>query len=362
MKVVLATHRTNQWLGVNKYFYLLGKYLSLLGVEVHIIVDSLEGCRAIKEICGDSVEVVRLSPTAIGVLSTARYCWNLRHYLSRIDFNVLHCGHILPFLYLMKGQRKPVVFQPFGNELFSLAGRGMNRVYCRICQPVLRFCGEQADVLLAEGGFQLVEMLIYYPKATWITFLPVGVDIDTIKPKAIYTSDKQFQFLSVNSLLPYEGMGDLIGAFRGMNNGSKLVIVGTGSEENKLKKMARGLPVEFKKNLKEWELRLLYAESDAFVCPTYEADFQMGVLEAMASGLPVISREARWLPNPVMRFKDKSELLESMAMISAIPLSKRAEIGKKGLEEVKQYSFTIIAQKALKIYYKVIEKESKYNE
>ena len=352
MKVMLATHRTNQWLGVNKYFYLLGKYLARLGVEVNIIVDSMGGYDAVREICGDSVDIVTLGPTALGPISTARYCRNVANYLEgHQDFDVLHCGHVVPFFYLAAKKRHPVVFQPFGNELFTLAGDGLNSWYCWMAQFVLRYCGEHADVLLAEGEFQLEEMRQYYPGVRRLEVLPVGVDTEDMVPKD-HHRDGAFRFLAVNSLLTYEGMDDLIRAFREacVWTDARLVIVGSGSEGERLRKMAVALPVEFREGLSETELEVQYVRSDAFVCTTHERDMQMGVLEAMASGLPVIARDARWLPDSVIRFNGFTELRDEMIGLMATLPRKRREVAEKGLEEVRQYSFTRIAEKALEIY------------
>ena len=98
------------------------------------------------------------------------------------------------------------------------------------------------------------------------------------------------------------------------------------------------------------QLNLLYKTSDAFISPTYETDMQMGVLEAMASGLPVISREAEWLPESVTQFKHNTDLQRKIySMANSLP-SYRAEKAQNGLKEVEQYSFTHIAEKAVKIY------------
>ena len=367
MKVVLATHKTNQWLGVNKYFYLLGKHLAKLGVEVTIIVDSMKGVKAVNQCCDITTHTVYIPPTVNTVISTMQYCHNLAKQLKDMDFDILHCGHVLPYVYLKKDiyvkttrsrretsyyryHRKPVVFQPFGNELFTLAGRGMNRIYCKMAQPILRSCGENADVLLAEGEFQIDEMKQYYPKAKRIEILPVGVE--PMVQKKNYAVGKRFQFLSVNSLLPYEGMDELIDAFAVLNSSCDLVIVGSGSEEARLQRRVKwlNLRVKFLKNISERDLHTLYRESDAFVCPTYETDFQMGVLEALATGLPVISRAANWLPESVIQFKNKIELADMMLMVSTTTSSTRAQNAEKGLKEVEQYSFTNIARKAVKIY------------
>jgi len=360
MKVVLATHRTNQRLGVNKYFYLLGKYLAKAGVDVNIIVDSAKGAIAVEEIAEGGVKIVILGPTALGAVSTIRYCHNLSSYLTtHPDFDILHCGHVLPFFYLVqlaRSKRKPVVFQPFGNELFTLAGRGLNRYYCQAAQPMLRLCGERADILLIEGKFQEAEVLKYYPEVRAVSILPVGVDVDTIKPKDEYANGV-FRFLAVNSLLPYEGMDELLKALRKMylRKDTHLTIVGVGSQEKKLRVLAERLPVRFKQDLLEAELRRLYTTSDAFVCTSHETDFQMGVLEAMASGLPVLCRDADWLPDSVIRFrKDGSDLAARMLWMVSEPACNRRERAERGLKEVGQYSFTKIAEKALEIYSEIL--------
>ena len=352
MRVVLATHRTNEWLGVNKYFYLLGKYLARLGVDVKIIVDSVRGREMVREITED-VEVVRRGPMVRGLWSTVMYSDDLAEYLRKIDFDVLHCGHVLPFFYLTYTERKPVVFQPFGNELFTLAGRGLNRWYCRMTQPVLRFCAECSDVVVSEGSFQTKDMVRFYPGMRNLCVLPVGVE--TNGPVCVGRDSEVFTFLAVNSLVPYEGMGELIKAFLRVYDviDCRLIIVGTGSEEDRLKKMSVDVPVEFRQGVSEAVLRGLYLISDAFVCTTHETDMQMGVLEAMASGLPVISRKAGWLPDSVIQFED-SNLAEKMVSLMGEPIPHRTERGEKGLEEVKQYSFTGIAQKALEIYKGVV--------
>ena len=358
MRVILATHRTNEWLGVNKYFYLLGKYLARLGAEVRVIVDSTRGCDAVREICGDSVDTITLGPTALGPISTARYCRNVANYLERHqDFDLLHCGHVLPFFYLGKKKRRLVVFQPFGNELFTLAGNGLNRWYCGMAQRVLRYCGEKADVLLAGGDFQLEEMHSYYPDARRLEVLPVGVEMKgRIGKGPRPVSVRGFQFLAVNSLLPYEGMDELIKAFAQVGGRKLLVIVGKGSEKNRLERLVRDLPIVFRQDLSELELRDLYDSSDAFVCTTHETDVQMGVLEAMAAGLPVLSRRSRWLPESVVQFDGISELASQMSWITLISATKRYEIGQKGIEQVRQYSFTGIAKKALEIYSEIKER------
>jgi len=358
MRIVLAVHGTNRWLGVNKYFYLLGKHLARLGVDVEIIVDSPEGVRAVREVCGHSVYIACLGPVATGIVATVRYCRNLARHLARqSNFDILHCGHVLPFFYLQELRRRPVVFQPFGNELFTLAGRGLNKWYCLMAQPVLRYCAEHSDILLSEGQFQHPEMRMYYPRMQQLRVLPVGVEVDEAAVQRDYTVNGDFQFLAVNSLLPYEGIDALISAFRKMYNlaHASLMIVGSGSEEDQLRRLAIGLPIRFRKDVPEADLLALYRGADAFVCTTHETDFQMGVLEAMVAGLPVLCRDETWVPRGVMTFRrDGLDLADKMAAMAVDSACNRRQVGEKGLEEVRQYSFAEIAAKALAIYSEVV--------
>ena len=252
------------------------------------------------------------------------------------------------------------MFQPFGNELFTLAGRGISRLYCWCAQPVLRFCGEHADVLLAEGPFQYSEMRHYYPKyfqnRKGVVTLPVGVNT-SVERKVAYTPNSSFQFLAVSSLLPYEGLDALLRAFRLVHDKhhARLVIVGTGRERARLKETARGYgsSVEFMENISESDLQELYVNSDAFVCTSHETDIQMGVLEAMATGLPVLCRDEGWHPVSAMTFQGDDLAQTMVAMVSESTCNRR-QMAENGLEEVRQYSFMEIATKALGIYQRLI--------
>ena len=341
MKVVLATHSTDKWLGVNKYFYLLAKYID---ADVTVIVDSQKGIESVREICGNKVNIIRLKPTATGGIKTIEYCTAISNYLmDHTDFDVLHCGHVLPFVYLLNKYRNPVVFQPFGNELFTLPPT----LYRRMARPILRYCGNHADVTLAEGAFQHDDMRKYYPNAI-IGNLPVGIEFNPVKREEHHG----FQFIAVNSLLPYEGMDEVINAFKEVYSHyeSNLVIVGTGSEEAKLRRLSEGYPIDFYSNISEGKLKDLYAVSDCFICTSHETDYQMGVLEGMANGLIVISRQMDWVPKYVLKFINTEELIKLMISTRELPPDVRDRIIDNSLNEVQQYRFENIAKKALKIY------------
>jgi glycosyltransferase involved in cell wall biosynthesis len=368
MRVVFALHGTNKRFGIAKYFYLLARELRNLDVQVKIVTDSFDSLEFVHEACGADVDLMMLSPLARGVKDTAFYSWNLSRYLKSIrdDFDVLHTAHVNPFFYLQQRDHKPVVFQPFGNELFTLVGAGFSNSYCLFAQPVLRYCAEKATVVVSEGEFQHEEMRRFYPKMKALKVLPVGVDTSKVVRKTDYSRpDGVFDFLAVNSFDPWESMDTLVDAFATVFAQNleqvRLTIVGGGPLKKAIRDKAesQNLPVTFRQNIPDDELYRLYAWADAFVCSTRESDFQMGVLEAMATGLPVLTSEFGWVPPCCATFyrsqsgDGKRPLASAMTRMVRTDQYKMAEIGKQGLEAVKQYDFAEIAKRAVKIYEEV---------
>jgi glycosyltransferase involved in cell wall biosynthesis len=73
----------------------------------------------------------------------------------------------------------------------------------------------------------------------------------------------------------------------------RLVLVGSGPEEPRLRRLAEALDiagaVDFRGFVDQPELAALYAEADVFAFPTLDDTFGIVVLEAAASGLPIVA-------------------------------------------------------------------------
>lgn len=92
-------------------------------------------------------------------------------------------------------------------------------------------------------------------------------------------------FLIVSALVPYKRVDLAIDVFN--RNGERLVIIGNGVEEKKLKAMARR-NIEFVNWVSDDELAAYYAGCRALIFPG-EEDFGIVPVEAMACGKPVIA-------------------------------------------------------------------------
>lgn len=131
-----------------------------------------------------------------------------------------------------------------------------------------------------------------------------GVDLDAFSPerhsqplRAAYGIDDAVVFLHVGRLAAEKGVDKIVRAFQRAREllpagAARLVIAGAGPEETSLRHLA-GPDVLFLGVLdRRKALPRLYASADAFLFSSLTETLGLVVLEAMASGLPVIATPA----------------------------------------------------------------------
>jgi glycosyltransferase involved in cell wall biosynthesis len=132
-----------------------------------------------------------------------------------------------------------------------------------------------------------------------IRFYDRGIDIDRFNPskrngffKSRYKiSEKDLKFLYVGRVSKEKKLPFLVEMFKAllrMRPNLHLVVVGDGPYLKEMKSSLKGLPVTFTGYLEGEDLPQAYASSDVFVFPSTTDTFGNVVLEAQASGLPVI--------------------------------------------------------------------------
>ena len=107
-----------------------------------------------------------------------------------------------------------------------------------------------------------------------------------------------FRLLTVSRLAPEKNVEFLKSVLLKLPEAS-LTIVGDGPHRPVLEKHFAGLPVRFAGYLQNEELAKAYATSDAFVYASETETMGNVILEAMASGLPVIAPQAGGIPSLV---------------------------------------------------------------
>jgi|HubBroStandDraft_3_1064219.scaffolds.fasta_scaffold26881_3 glycosyltransferase involved in cell wall biosynthesis len=117
-----------------------------------------------------------------------------------------------------------------------------------------------------------------YRRESRVVKPPVAVE-------TFYWKRPEDYYLVVSELVAYKQVDAAIRAFN--QNGRKLLVVGGGPEYKALKRLAAP-NIEFCGRVSDEDLRELYARCRAFIMPG-EEDFGMTMVEALASGKPVIA-------------------------------------------------------------------------
>lgn len=172
---------------------------------------------------------------------------------------------------------------------FSLLTRPMwsyNRFVHNQC--AMTFCPSPSTAaMLRQEGFEHLRI--------W----PRGVETSIFKPDrrspALRTSwlgqdvENKTVLLYVGRVSWEKNLRLLVQAYRSMNHrNTHLVIVGEGPASQEMQQELAGLPVTFTGYLAGEALATAYASSDVFAFPSRTETFGQVVLEAMASGLPVV--------------------------------------------------------------------------
>jgi glycosyltransferase involved in cell wall biosynthesis len=135
----------------------------------------------------------------------------------------------------------------------------------------------RVDAFLANSHNVRRRVWKTYRRRAQVVYPPVAVE-------TFYWKEPEDYFLAVSELVPYKRLDYAVRLFS--SNGRSLKVAGDGPEYRALKRIA-GRSVEFCGRVTDQELRELYARCRAFLMPG-EEDFGISMVEALASGKPVI--------------------------------------------------------------------------
>lgn len=146
---------------------------------------------------------------------------------------------------------------------------------------------DRVDLYIANSRTVKKRIEKYYRRDSEVIYPPVETENFKVIEKSS-NQDSEPYFLAGCRLAPYKRIDMIIEAFRALPD-KKVKIFGDGVDLPRLKDLATGLSnVEFLGRVSEEEKAKLYSSATAFINPQ-EEDFGITVVEAMASGCPVIA-------------------------------------------------------------------------
>lgn len=223
-----------------------------------------------------------------------RYSWKSYRYAKRLmkknEYDICHaffgipCGYVamklgLPYIVSLRGSDVP-----FYNERFKLLD---SLFFKRLSGKIWR----NATAVVANSS-GLKDLALSSHSDIDIEVIPNGVDVDhfarsermTFMPKGV------LRVVSVGRLIERKGFDVVISAMEGFKNIS-LTIIGEGPEKQSLIELARkkGVDVDFVGAVSHDDMVHYYHQSDVFVLASKNEGMSNAMLEAMASGLPVLT-------------------------------------------------------------------------
>jgi len=206
----------------------------------------------------------------------------------------------------------------------------------------------------------------YFPEFE-MKVVPNGVDVDVYKPghpPIRHLRDENLNILFVGRLEKRKGLGDLLRAYRVMSTRvpqSRLIIVGDGPLRGRVESYVarhRLNNVVIAGYVPDSVKPRYFASADIFCAPATGAEsFGIVLLEALASGLPVVATEVAGYMSVLEPGRDSitvppknwRELAASLVILSR-DAELRRRLAEYGLHKARRYSWKIVASEVIEVY------------
>jgi L-malate glycosyltransferase len=257
--------------------------------------------------------------------------------------DVIHahvCIAGMPSILLGKAYRIPVVI----TEHSSIFHRGVSNWPKSLVSWFFRFVFRNADLVLPVSHALQIEIERYGVRARF-QIVPNVVDFSLFSsPGHIKEGDLPKQILFVGLLVPVKGVPHLLqalGRLRKTSGDWLLDIVGDGAARTEYERLTMNLnigdKVTFHGLKSKEEVATFMRRADFLVLPSLWENFPCVLLEAMASGLPIVSTQAGGIPEIVdeeigilVPPGDVNKLAEGLSeMMQSLPRFDRSAITKR---------------------------------
>lgn len=151
---------------------------------------------------------------------------------------------------------------------------------------------QMADSIAVASSYTAQTLVENGVPANKISVIPYGISTERFKKRTSPPASKQCRAIFIGSMVQRKGLSYLLEAMHMLNNNAvELVICGRGFSDDRLLTHYSRANITVKKDLSQAALLQELHNSDVFVFPTLCEGFAHVILEAMASGLPVITTD-----------------------------------------------------------------------
>lgn len=251
------------------------------------------------------------------------------------------------------------------------------KISCEILKWLIKKHCRKCDAIIAPSSAAKFSLLSQLNIEKPIYIIPSGIDInrfskDADRKKEVrnkhFVEDNQVLLVTASRLVPEKNIEFLIRAFaiiRKAKNNVKFMIIGEGNHRSKLEHLVRDLELKnsviFTGFVNDEDMAAYYHAGDIFVFASLTETQGLVVLEAMASGLPVVAIKADGIEDTIEDGKDgfltdnkKGEFAQNI-----IKLVENDNLRKKMSETAKKnsqrFSIEVWVKKITELYQMLIE-------
>ncbi len=260
-----------------------------------------------------------------------------------------------PVIWVARLKRVPVVVNYRGGEAANFLARS---------HILVRLSMRQAVKLIVPSAF-LEEVFAHFGMPA--TIVPNIVDLTRFHARETRCSDSAHVVVARN-LEPLYDNATALRAFKIVQSqwpGALLTIAGSGPEERRLRELAAELglreTIRFAGRLDRDAMAALYRSADIVLNPSLADNMPNSVLEALASGVPVVSTNVGGVPY-ILQDKVTALLVppaDPVAMAAAcLQILKSDDLWQRlsaaGLTEVQRYTWLRVAPSLANVYHQAV--------
>lgn len=300
-------------------------------------------------------------------------------------FDLVHVHYDIPpapLFGVMAGKkwRCPIVLTYHGDWISDFGGP-LRRASVVLSNSILaNMVLDPVDVIISPSRtyVETSKTLTKFREKTYV--IPNGIDLDDFdhnidkeQARAIFNISTDVKVVLYHGYLyPHKGPDIIIKAMKEINKripDCLLVCAGVGPMLHEIENIAMdqgiGRSVTFLGMVPSALRKYLYAMSDVFVLPSQRDCFPLVILEAMASGLPIVASRIGGVPDMIhensngilVEKNDIDGFSRSVIRLLEDERSRRA-MGQASADKIHRYSWHIVAEETEALYGRVVRRDN----
>lgn len=363
----------------NATFCILKEFSKIKGLEVDLITSSVDNGHSMEKI-GENITIYKVP---IGKNSNNLhfqsqkdlivYAWKAFFFANKLfkenKYDLTHsffsvpCGAISLWFNLTKGI--PYIISLRGSDVPGYSER-FKFVYA-VLKPLIKFIWKKSGAVVSNSR-GLKDLALKTSQNQKIDIIFNGIDLDDFCPnESLRAKDKFIITIGATRITARKGtnyliesLSDLVPRYPNL----LLRILGDGDEKNNLMELTKKLKLEkfvqFLGRVPREETAPYYQEASLFVLPSLNEGMSNAMLEALASGLPILATETggteelveNGINGFVIKMKNPKDLAEKIELILKNE-ELRIKMGLASRKKAQEMSWENIAKEYHALYEKV---------